>query len=440
VRAPPAVSALRVPGLDVRRRAAARLEAFLRGVPFEPLTEEEIADPRDRALANKLATTAIRRHGQLSRLVGEMLAKSVPPDAGLFEAALRIGMTQLLFLGELGDHSAIHLAVETVKSDDKARPFAGLTNGVLRNVQRRRGELLMPDSALIPDWLSARWREAYGNMALLGMIGALLDGPVLDLTAGPGGGETIKGFGGTPVIGDTWRVKRPGGPVAELPGYAEGRWWVQDAAAAIPARLLRVEPLHAVADLCAAPGGKTAQLAAAGGTVTAVDNDPIRLARLAGNMARLGLSETVTVAVGDAATFGEAGLYDRVLLDAPCTGTGIFRRHPEVVWQRNPADIADRVKLQKGLLGNAARITAKGGVLVYCVCSLEPEEAEAQAAAFLSGHPGFVPVPVEAGELDGWAAPVSGAGNLRTVPGMRVPGPAGGTLDGFFAARFLRMR
>lgn len=409
------------------------------GAPFEPIGADEIDDPRDRALANRLVTTAIRRHGHLSLVLDQMLDKGTPKDAGLFEATVRIGMVQLLFLPERGDHSAIHLAVEGVKADDKARHFATLANAVLRNVQRRRGELVMPDSALLPDWLAGRWRKTYGHIALPGMIAALIEGPALDLTVTAPGVETVTNFGGERVLGDSFRVLRPARPVAELPGFSGGLWWAQDAAAAIPARLLRVEPLHAVADLCAAPGGKTAQLALAGGTVTAIDSDPGRLALLADNMARLGLAGRVGVVVGDAASVGETGQYDRVLLDAPCTGTGIFRRHPEVIWHRTPADIEDRVKLQARLLDNAARLTARGGVLVYCVCSLEPEEGEAQTEAFLARHPDFVPVPVERAELEGWVAPITALGHLRTLPGMRVPGKAGGTLDGFFAARFLRL-
>lgn len=428
-----------ITGLAVRQRAAERLAGAIAGVPFEPLVESEIADPRDRALGNRLVTIAIRRHGQISVVLDELLETGLPADAGLFEAALRIGIAQLLFLSERGDHSAIHLAVETIKADEAARRYAALANGVLRNVQRRRGELVLPNSALVPGWLAARWRQTYGFAGLPKLIEALVDGAALDLTVKPEGVATVETFGGKKTIDGSYRVARPPAPVSELPGFAEGMWWVQDTAAALPARLLRVRRGHRVADLCAAPGGKTAQLAAAGGTVIAVDSDAERMGRLADNLERLALASTVRTAIEDATRFGEDAAFDRVLLDAPCTGTGVFRRHPEVIWQRVAADIADRVKLQARLLDNAARITAREGVLVYCVCSLEPEEGEAQAVLFLERHPDFVPVPVEPDELDGWKAPITQAGHLRTVPGMKVPGQAEGTLDGFFAARFLRV-
>lgn len=428
-----------VAGLDVRQLAAERLAGVIAGIPLEPLVASEIADPRDRALGNRLVTTAVRRHGQISVVLDEMLKTGLPENSGLFEAALRIGITQLLFFPERGDHSAIHLAVETIKADDGARRYAALGNGVLRNVQRRRGELVLPNSALVPEWLAARWRQTYGFAGLPKLIEALVEGAVLDLTVKPEGVATVERFGGKRTLATTYRVARPPAPVSEMPGFAEGMWWVQDTAAAIPARLLRVRPGHLVADLCAAPGGKTAQFAAAGGTVIAVDIDAERMGRLAENLDRLELQAPVRTAIEDATRYGDDAQFDRVLLDAPCTGTGIFRRHPEVIWQRTAADIVDRVKLQARLLDNAARITAKQGVVVYCVCSLEPEEGEAQAALFLERHPDFVPVPVEADELDGWPAPITEAGYLRTVPGMKVPGDVEGTLDGFFAARFLRV-
>jgi len=428
-----------IAGLDVRQRAAERLAGVIAGTPLEPIVAGEIADPRDRALGNRLVTTAVRRHGQISVVLDEMLKTGLPENAGLFEAALRIGITQLLYLPERGDHSAIHLAVETIKADEQARRYAALGNGVLRNVQRRRGGLVLPNSALVPEWLAERWRKTYGFAGLPKLIEALVEGAVLDLSVQPEGVATVEKFGGTKTLATSYRVARPPAPVSELPGFADGTWWVQDTAAAIPARLLRVQPGHLVADLCAAPGGKTAQLAAAGASVVAVDTDAERMGRLAENLDRLGLQATVRTAIEDAARYGEDGQFDRVLLDAPCTGTGVFRRHPEVIWQRTAADIVDRVKLQARLLDNAARITARDGVIVYCVCSLEPEEGEAQAALFVERHPHFVPVPIEPDELDGWTAPITEAGNLRTVPGLKVRGEAEGTLDGFFAARFLRV-
>ncbi len=226
------------------------------------------------------------------------------------------------------------------------------------------------------------------------------------------------------------------GPVSRLPGYAEGAWWVQDAAAALPARLLGDITGLIVADLCAAPGGKAAQLALAGANVTAVDRSPIRLARLQTNFARLGLrAETVAAD----ATEWDAGPFDAVLLDAPCLSTGTIRRHPDVAWLKREADLAALTDLQRRLLDRAAALVKPGGVLVYCVCSLEPEESEDQVTAAIARHPHLRRRPIEPRELAGLTDLVTEAGDLRTLPchlpdaDSRMAG-----LDGFYAARLER--
>jgi 16S rRNA (cytosine967-C5)-methyltransferase len=421
-------------GLDLRLIAAKRLGEVLAGDRFVPLGAAEIVEPRDRALANRLVTTALRRHGHLSLALKRLLERGLPARAGSFEAVLRLALTQLLYLPEMGDHSALFLAVEAVKRDRRARHLAKLMNAVLRRAQAEAETLRqMPMAALFPAALAERWREIYGAEALDRFGMALLEGAPLDLTLKDAATDGLPGA--LPVFADVLRLDHRDRRVEELPGFAEGRWWVQDLAASLPARLLELPPGAAVADLCAAPGGKTAQLVKAGYRVTAVENDGTRLARLGSNLDRLGYRAELVEA--DARNFTPPALFDGVLLDAPCSATGTFRRHPEVIWHRTAADIGGRVALQRELLAAASRLLRPGGMLVYCVCSLEPEEGEAQARWAIENLPGIAPVPVSAAELAPLTGAATPAGYLRTHPAMTVPG-AGGTLDGFFAARFRR--
>jgi 16S rRNA (cytosine967-C5)-methyltransferase len=419
-----------VPGLALRLIAADRLRDVLKGASFSPLSASEVPDSRDRALGNRLVTTALRYHGPIARMVGELLQRGVPKKSGRFEAMLHLSLAQLLFLPDLGDHSALFLAGEAMRADQKTQHLIKLMNGVLREAQRRREGVVIGPETLFPEHLAAQWRGSYGDAALEAFARALIEGAPLDLTVmGP-----IEGLEGSPVIGDTVRVGDRDRTVDQLPGYADGRFWVQDAAAAIPARLMKLPPGARVLDLCAAPGGKTAQLVKAGFSVTALDRDPARMERLRANLGRL--HYTADLVTADALEYAPAEPFDGILLDAPCSATGTFRRHPEVVWHRDPKDIAGRVALQRKLVGQAVESLKPGGMLIYCVCSLEAEEGEGQAEWALGQ--GLEVVPIKAAELDGWAAPVTEPGFLRTHPGQIVPGDKGGTLDGFFVARFQR--
>jgi 16S rRNA (cytosine967-C5)-methyltransferase len=225
-------------------------------------------------------------------------------------------------------------------------------------------------------------------------------------------------------------------PVSGLPGYVEGRWWVQDLAAAIPARLLALSAGARVLDMCAAPGGKTAQLVKAGYAVTALDNNPGRLVRLRENLDRLGYAADIVEA--DAATFQPQQRFDGVLLDAPCSATGTFRRHPEVLWHRGAARIQSRIELQRAFIANAISCLNPGGVLIYCVCSLERAEGEDQLGWIAEAHPELRADPIAASDLPELPGAVTAAGRVRTHPGLAVPGDKPGTLDGFFIARFRR--
>ncbi len=423
-------------GLALRLAAAGRLRAVLGGDNFVALTPAEIADSRDRATANRLVTTALRRHGQISFIIHALLEKGMPAKSGTFEAVLRLSIAQLVYLPDLGAHSALFLAVEALKADKKAQHLTGLMNAVLRRAQANSARFsLLSDDLLIPETFGDTWVKAYGETAIPLFTDALLAGAPLDLTLKDLDPELIEGLGAVPLLADSVRLQTRDRSVEALPGYDEGRWWVQDAASALPARLLKLAPGARVLDLCAAPGGKTAQLIKAGYQVTALDSDANRMERLKTNLDRLTYTaETVTA---DAGSYAPAQGFDGVLLDAPCSATGTFRRHPEVIWHRMSADIAGRVSLQRSLLTNAFRCLNPGGVLLYCVCSLEPEEGEGQIDWALERLPDLSLLPILPDEVVGLEAAVTPRGLLRTHPGMSPGGQAGG-MDGFFVARFKR--
>ena len=424
-------------GLALRQRSASRLGAVLAGTEFDPFTASEIPDGRDRALANRLVTTALRHHGHINAAMGRLLERGPPRHAGSFEPNLRLGLAQLLYLPEQGDHSAIDLAVEATKRDFRARRYAPLMNAVLRRAQAEAEALrALPREMLLPRPLQQQWARSWGPEAVAAAAETLVAGAALDLTLRDEDPALIAALGARRIMADTVRIATRDQPVTGLFGYAEGRWWVQDLAAAIPARLLRLPPGARVLDLCAAPGGKTAQLVKAGHAVTALDSSAERLARLNDNLARLGYAAEVVEA--DAATFRPAEGYDGVLLDAPCSATGTFRRHPEVLWHRSAARLANRVELQRALLRNAAACLNPGGVLVYCVCSLEREEGEEQLDWALRELAGLAVDPIAAAELPDLPGAVMRSGAVRTHPGLMVPGDKRGALDGFFIARFRR--
>jgi 16S rRNA (cytosine967-C5)-methyltransferase len=424
-----------VPGLELRQVAAQRLQQVLKGASFSPLSASDLADNRDRALANKLITTALRRHGHLNGVLKHLLERGMPKKSGSFEAVLRLSLAQILYLRELGDHAALFLAGEASKRDKQSQHLSKLMNAILRRAQAEAADLRdgAPEALFAPG-LVKTWTEAYGVAAIPAFADALLEGAPLDLTLKADYPTLLELLGARRLFADTVRVDERDKPVDQLPGYTAGRFWVQDVAAAIPARLMMLPPGARVLEVGAAPGGKTAQLIKAGYAVTALDRDPQRVTRLQENLMRL--SYTAELITADALDYVPGTPFDGVLLDAPCSATGTFRRHPEVVWHRNPADIAGRVALQRKLITRSVECLNPGGILVYCVCSLEPEEGE-QQAQWAIGQ-GLEVVPVTDGELDGWGLPITQAGFVRTHPGQVVPGDKGGTLDGFFVARFRR--
>lgn len=419
-------------GLDARSIAAQKLQDVLSGAHFTPINADEIEDSRDRAFANKLLTLALRRMGHTNMVLDALLKRGLPKKSGIFEAALRLGLAELLYFDEGADHSALFLAVELVKRDKKSQHLAKLMNGVLRQAQRDADQYKsLPVEKLLPGWIAQRWGKTYGTDKLEMFANALLMGAPLDVTVKDA--ADAKALGAEHLSGDSYRVTNREKPVYELDGYDEGRFWVQDAASAIPARLFGLPNGARVLDLCAAPGGKTAQLAHSGYQVTALDSDGVRMARVDENLKRLGLEAEMVVA--DGTDYAAKQKFDGVLVDAPCTATGTFRRHPELLWQRRPQDLAGRVKLQRELLTQAASQLKPGGVLIYAVCSLEPEEGEAQAEWIAAHLEGMQRLPMAEAELENFATARDAEGQLRLDPGFAAFAGCG-AIDGFFVSRF----
>src|SRR5262249_27687347 len=388
----------------------------------------------------RLVATILRRLGTLGHLLSKLLARGIPTDAPRAQSALLIGAAQILWM-DVPDHAAVDLSVRLVQSDRRAAKYAGLVNAVLRRCAREGAGIVdevKTESLDLPPWLLKRWIAHYGEATAKAMAHAILHEPSLDLTVKSDGSQWASRLHGELLPTGTVRTALQGS-VRMLPGFSEGQWWVQDAAAALPARLFGGISGKDIVDLCAAPGGKTAQLAYAGARVIALDRSPARLARLKDNLARLSLPAQAIVADAVEWQGGEGGRFDGVMIDAPCTSTGTIRRHPDVAWLRQEANIATLTALQKRLLQKAATLLKPGGMLVYCTCSLEPEEGEAQIAAFLAADSAFRRTPILPDEVSGLSEIVNAEGDLRTLP-CHLPhsDPRLAGLDGFYAARLVK--
>ena len=429
------------PGLAARRIAADILDAVLRRKrPLDGELESGDLDTlaeRDRALARNIVATTLRRLGTLRHLLGEALKRGLPKEAPRVESALLVGAAQILFL-DVPDHAAVDLSVRLAQADRYASRYAGLVNAVLRRLAQdgaRRLAALDTVRLDTPDWLMRRWIAHYGEDTARAIAAANGREPALDLSVKRDPQGWAERLGGRVLPTGTVRVAAAG-PVTQLAGFDDGVWWVQDAAAALPARLLGDLHGKSVADLCAAPGGKTAQLALAGARVTAVDRSAPRMARLRQNLERLNLQAEIVVA--DAGAW-QGGPFDAVLIDAPCSSTGTIRRHPDIPWLKGETDLAKLTALQARLLDNAVTLLKPGGTLVYCVCSLEPEEGGDQIAALLARSPALRRVPIAADEIGGLAELVTPTGELRTLPcHLADADSAWAGLDGFYAARLQR--
>lgn len=435
------------PGLPSRMAAARLLAAVVDArTPLDGLTDPEnghpqfrALEPRDRALVRAILITALRFRVTIGRMIGSRIERPLPANATTLTHILHVAAAQILFL-DIPDSAAVDLAVTHAKSDPRTARFAGLVNGVLRSLARDKDSLpaTLTETEDAPDWFRDRLDLAYGSARRHAILAAhRIEAPV-DFSVKSDARHWAEAFGGFVLPTGSVRVPRLDRSVPELPGFEEGEWWVQDAAAALPAGLLGDVRGRRVADLCAAPGGKTAQLLLAGGKVTAVDTSKNRLLRLKGNLDRLRLSAELEQA--DALTYQSTAPFEAILLDAPCSSTGTVRRHPDVPWTKSPADIAKLADLQARLLARAATLLAPGGVLVFSNCSLDPLEGEVVFEQFLASHSDFRIDPIARDELPGIDSMVSDVGLLRTTPtDLDLGDPAISGLDGFFAGRLRRL-
>ncbi len=430
---------------DARGQALALLFAVLEDrTPLDAALRKtpglDALSVRDRAFARLLAMTVLRRLPQLDRLIDAPMAKPLPAKQIRVRNVLRLGAAQLVFL-DTPPHAAVNGAVELARASGMDG-MAGLINAVLRKIaagdhtaQRR----MESPGENTPGWLWRSWCAAYGDATAAAIAAAHLGEPPLDLTVMTAAEADALAAELAAHRLPTGSLRRSNdGAVNRLTSYERGVWWVQDAAATLPARLLGDVAGKNVIDLCAAPGGKTAQLAAAGARLTAVDISPARLDTVTENLLRLRL--TANIIAADATVWRPSEPADCVLLDAPCTATGTLRRHPDIAWLKAPRDVDATVAMQDRLLAAALDMLKPGGVLVYAVCSLQPEEGPLRIDVLLESGAAAVRVPIDAGELPGLGEltppAITPDGDLRTLPCHFAEQ---GGMDGFYAARLRKI-
>jgi 16S rRNA (cytosine967-C5)-methyltransferase len=389
----------------------------------------------DRGFARAIASTALRRHGQLLDVIGHFMEKGIPDRSGPLREVLISAAAQLLFL-DSPPHAVLNIAVQQVKRDHNSRRYDKLANAVLRRVSEKGADIIARQDAgrlNTPNWLWNSWVRAYGKQTAKYICEAHLHQAQLDLSVKKDPQYWARVTGGILLPTGTIRLKHKG-RIENIDGFEDGTWWVQDAAAALPVKLLgkKIKGNH-VADLAAAPGGKTAQIAAMGASVTAIDWSAGRLRRLQENLERLELDAEIVC--GDILQWKPKQKFDAVLLDAPCTATGTIRRHPDLPFLKRQSDIAELAQIQASLLDRALEFIKPGGTLIYCTCSLQPEEGPDQIAALLMRNKAIQCDPVNPAELAGHEEWITEQGHLRTLPFHRPFEKADPGMDGFFAAR-----
>ncbi|WP_413154194.1 RsmB/NOP family class I SAM-dependent RNA methyltransferase [Bartonella sp. cb54] len=440
------------PGLSVRKLCVRLLGAVLdKQTSLSGLTDNEHGHPqylglthRDRLLCRAILRTALRHRGQIIAILSRFLTRPLPAQAFSLQHLLHISVAQILYL-DIPDHAAIDLAVRVAKIDPRMRRFSGVVNAILRNVAREAVFLRQKSPVLegVPAWFGQLLVSTYGAEVANQILTMQSTEPPLDLTVKSDSIGWAERLGGIVLPNGSVRLNNLNCSVTDLPGYAEGAWWVQDFAAALPARLLGNIHGKQVADLCASPGGKTAQLALQGADVTAVDMSANRVKRLKANMERLHFS--VRYWKGDVKNFHPNQLFDAVLLDAPCSSTGTIRRHPDVLWTKSMSDIVKLAAVQYDLLLAAIALVKKGGRIVFSNCSLAREEGEDLVEKILSTRNDIVLEPIGKEEMKNMAHLLSVKGTVRTTPAdfchenFDAEKKALSGMDGFFAARFQKI-
>lgn len=427
------------PGLPARRAALDILTLVRGGKPLDVALEDcrsfAALEGPDRGFARALATTVLRRQGSLDALIEPFIEKPLPKRAEKVTDILRLAAAQTAIL-DVPDHAAVDTSVALCRAFQEAAGYTRFVNAVGRKIAKGGKAALakLPPRADTPGWLWRRWERAYGPQGARALAEAHRKEPPLDLTVKPGidAPALANALGGTLTPTGSVRLFHAGA-VTSLQGFAEGDWWVQDAAAALPARLLGDVSAKTVFDWCAAPGGKTMQLAAAGARVLAIDSAGPRLKITAENLQRTKLSaETIKA---DILTWTPPLLADAILLDAPCTATGTIRRHPDILWSKREEEIDALAAIQAKMIDRSVAALKPGGVLVYATCSLQPEEGERQIDAALARHGDMARMPLTRDDVPGLPEAITSAGDLRTLPSMRAET---GGMDGFFAARLVR--
>jgi 16S rRNA (cytosine967-C5)-methyltransferase len=426
------------PGTGARAAAHKALgETLRRKRPLDAALDDAVIglSSRDAGFARAIANETMRRFGQLDALVRVFVPKAPPAHrAGPTLEILLAGACELIFL-DVPAHAAVDGANRLASADPKAVHFKPLINASLRRIAREGPAIVETQDAPrlnTPDWLWTRWCEAYGQETTRAIAHVHAQTPPLDLAFACGYSFRERGEKALELPGGGARIERAGS-IEALRGFAEGAFWVQDFAASLPVRLLGDVQGQRVIDLCAAPGGKTAQLCTLGADVVAVDRDEARLALVSENLGRLRLRANLVSA--DVRDYKPEQPAPCVLLDSPCSATGTIRRHPELPWIKSAADIASCADTAQELLDAAAGMVASGGKLVFAVCSLEPEEGPEQIEYFLRHHAEIRRVPIAAPEIFGLAECIDGAGDFRTLPCHFAEK---GGMDGFYAARLER--
>ena len=393
---------------------------------------------QNRAFVRMLVSTALRRLGQIDDFIRRATEKNSPPSPPLLHHLLRLGATQIAFM-DVPDYAAADTSVRIADERQLSRQ-RGLVNAVLRRIAREHRDWTSKQDIArmnMPDWLMKLLIADYGlrtaaEIALANMAEAPLDISIKN----PGMRDHWAASLNAAILPTGTLRRAEGGMVRDLPGFDDGMWWVQDAAAALPVNLLGEIEGKTVIDLCAAPGGKTAQMAARGAHVIALDRSAARLARLGQNLRRLRLDKNVHIETADAAAWRPKDKVEFILLDAPCTATGTIRRHPDVPYLKSEADVTRLGDVQQRLLDNASEMLVPGGILIYCTCSLLKDEGERQIEKLLMRNSSIQRLPISPGETGGINSIINENGDMRILPFHLA---AQGGMDGFFASRLQRL-